>query len=558
MATAVSVRDVSRHFRLYHERTLAEGAGDQLRQVPLRGLLGAARHQPRDRRRATVGLLGAQRLGQVDPAQVHRGDPAADDGRDPSAGPDRRAARARRRLPAGPDRSREHLPERLDPRAVAARDRPKRFDEIVAFSELEQFIDKQVKHYSSGMYVRLGFADRGQRRAGHPARRRGARGRRRGVPAQVPRAHHASSSARAARSCSSPTRRTWSARSATGPRCSTTASSCVDGTPGEAVRAFREHLFSGDALAVETTTTEHRGTSARSMRCASAPSEMEQRRNLKVRITAVVRAPGSGRADASICCPSRLVIHVSTTPRIARRRDVRDRDLRRQGVNLFGANTKIHGARGPRHARVEIRFSFADVPLLDGTYPVTLAIQTHDEGVVYDWHEQQWQFEVMNPDRPAGIVAMPLEVCIVDRSHGSDRRREGRGRGRSSEQPTPRSTSTVWVTARDRRRRCGPRRVDIVPAGFERELDAVFGRLRRPGGGGLRDRNRRGRGGRRHRPRDSHRVGEAGGAGDEAAASARWCSSPGTTRPRGSPLFATRGRRARCGCSAVASRSSRT
>src|SRR5690606_17015896 len=33
-----------------------------------------------------------------------------------------------------------------------------RFDEIVAFSELEKFLDTPVKHYSSGMYMRLAFS----------------------------------------------------------------------------------------------------------------------------------------------------------------------------------------------------------------------------------------------------------------------------------------------------------------------------------------------------------------------------------------------------------------
>jgi lipopolysaccharide transport system ATP-binding protein len=34
----------------------------------------------------------------------------------------------------------------------------RKFDEIVAFSEVERFIDTPVKHYSSGMYLRLAFA----------------------------------------------------------------------------------------------------------------------------------------------------------------------------------------------------------------------------------------------------------------------------------------------------------------------------------------------------------------------------------------------------------------
>ena len=41
---------------------------------------------------------------------------------------------------------------------MTRREIQKRFDEIVAFAEVEQFLDTPVKRYSSGMYMRLAFA----------------------------------------------------------------------------------------------------------------------------------------------------------------------------------------------------------------------------------------------------------------------------------------------------------------------------------------------------------------------------------------------------------------
>src|SRR5207249_6606311 len=41
---------------------------------------------------------------------------------------------------------------------MGRREIDRKFDEIVAFAEIEKFLDTAVKHYSSGMYMRLAFA----------------------------------------------------------------------------------------------------------------------------------------------------------------------------------------------------------------------------------------------------------------------------------------------------------------------------------------------------------------------------------------------------------------
>jgi hypothetical protein len=37
---------------------------------------------------------------------------------------------------------------------------------------------------------------------------------------------------------------------------------------------------------------------------------------------------------------------------------------------------------------------------------------TTDEGTVYDWREQQFEFSVMNPSRVAGMVSLPVTITF--------------------------------------------------------------------------------------------------------------------------------------------------
>ncbi|HEX3946207.1 MAG TPA: Wzt carbohydrate-binding domain-containing protein, partial [Acidimicrobiales bacterium] len=83
------------------------------------------------------------------------------------------------------------------------------------------------------------------------------------------------------------------------------------------------------------------------------------------------------------------------------------------GTILFRTDTEIMGlvhdvAAGPG----AVDFHFDDLPLFDGSYLINVGI-TGPGGILYDWREPACTFEVMNPGRATGVVAVPVKVAIV-------------------------------------------------------------------------------------------------------------------------------------------------
>jgi ABC-2 type transport system ATP-binding protein len=274
---------------------------------------------------------------------------------------------------------------------LANREIEKRFDEIVGFAELEDHIDRQVRHYSSGMYVRLGFAvavnvdpdillvdevlavgdEAFQRKCLNRVRQFQQEGRTIIVVTHVP--------------------------DLVKQVCN--AAAVLDhgrlvfhGPPGEAVRSFREHLLGGAGPSA------NRAVVDRGVHISSVTLEHPQ------------------HGETGYLLPGEpLAVHVKydvehEVEDVAFSMSVYDT----QGRLLFGASTDRLGQPIPRlSGSGEVVFSVPHMPLLDGTYPLTLGITSAGGGVVYDWREQRDSFEVMNPTPVEGLVDVPLEVRIT-------------------------------------------------------------------------------------------------------------------------------------------------
>ena len=281
---------------------------------------------------------------------------------------------------------------------MSRREIARRFDTIVEFSELEQFIDTQVRFYSSGMYVRLGFAiavnvepdillidevlSVGDEAFQKKCIERVREFQRDGTTILF--VTHAVDMARQI--------------------CDRVA--VLDhghlvalDEPAAAIRSFRDHLL--HKRSEEELEREERGGADD----ADSP------------LTVVdVQFVHPGQPDRAALLPGEPLevrIDYDTTEPID---DVEFMlfvyDLEGQ---LLHATSTVDEDAPPRSVDGPgtARFSFDAVPLNDGDYLVTVGATTRDVTKIHVWQEQRHRFQVMDPENGQGLLALRGRAEVI-------------------------------------------------------------------------------------------------------------------------------------------------
>jgi len=264
-----------------------------------------------------------------------------------------------------------------------------RFDEIVDFAGLEQFIDEPVKHYSSGMYVRLAFAvavnldpdvllvdevlavgdEVFQLKCMSRIKQFQDEGR------TIILVTHAPETVRQV--------------------CDRAivldhGNLVIDDEPGKAIRVFREYIHGTSQTAVDTKAL------------VDSP--------LAVGDVQIHHDHESVRRHVHVGESVWVDIDITTTRRV----DDAVLDLEvtdNEGRVLYHVDTDSLDARiAPIDGNASIRIDIGRIGLLDGEFPINLKLIERSTGRMLDWKERAASFEVLNTTRADGTVAFDVTV----------------------------------------------------------------------------------------------------------------------------------------------------
>ena len=282
------------------------------------------------------------------------------------------------------------------------------FDAIVDFSELESFIDGPVKFYSSGMYVRLGFAvavnvdpdilvidevlavgdERFQRKCLDRVDQFQKEGR------TILLVTHSADTVRSI--------------------CDrgivlSHGRLVAEGEPGEMTRIFREGLMaegSGMSIAEQAVAAVPIGATA----SGGGGPDVER----PVRFLGVHHVFSGDNTVPYMRTGDDLTVALEYEAHYPTEDVVFSLEIRDDGGNtLMRTDTSIIGLTidAPRGIGV-MHFGIERMPLLDGSFSYAVGIQSRG-GILYDWKENAGEFEVMNPGKTTGLLRMNVHAALI-------------------------------------------------------------------------------------------------------------------------------------------------
>ncbi|HXZ82524.1 MAG TPA: ABC transporter ATP-binding protein [Acidimicrobiales bacterium] len=403
MSSAVEIQNLSKRFRLYlekysslKERLLHAG------HIPFEDLWALRDVSAEIRPGTTVGILGRNGSGKSTLLKCVAGILQPTSGQVVVRG----KVAAMLELGAGfaPDLSgRENIYLNGSLLGLSRKEISHRFDEIVEFAEIEHFIDNQVKYYSSGMIVRLGFSiavsmdpdillvdevlsvgdERFQQKCLERVKLFQEDGR------TIIVVSHSSDMLRGI--CDEIL--VFDAG-----RLVTFA------PPGEAIRVFKEGLLALDAISAPEAAALP----------ATADLDVAVPARHQVEITSVtVEHPAMGERPYVVTGePLTIRVDFAVSSAVDGAQFAIE-ILSDKDQTLFATRSSVADeAMILAPGAGSVTFCFDSLPLLDGRFIVNVDVRDAG-GVVIGLAEPACDFEVMNPSKATGVVALPMRVEVV-------------------------------------------------------------------------------------------------------------------------------------------------